>query len=196
MSPRKINLAALVAAAIVLVAGVAFTLVRDRPYESVATVVLSPSSAEPDNISSLLESFERSGTLGTYVELMASDDTTADARNRDVSITVRAVPDTRAIRVIGEGDEDAVQPAVQSVITNTENRKTALSDLYEFEVLERPSEPELAGPGTAVLLLATVLLALFAAVAVIAILRRVVLTGSERPIQDSTPRKGSTQRQP
>jgi hypothetical protein len=157
--------------------------VRDRDYGSVATVVLSPSAAEPDSISSLLESFERSGTLGTYVELMASDDTTAEAREMGVSVTVRAVPDTRAIRLIAEGDEEDVQPALQSVIDNTRARRTALSDLYVIEVLESPSEPTLAGPSTGVLLLATLLLSVFAAVGTVAILRRFGPPGSRRPVQ-------------
>lgn len=185
MSQRSISIAALVAAALVFLSGVVFIAVRDRDYESVATVVLSPSTAEPDSISSLLESFERSGTLGTYVELMASDDTTAVARGMGVSITVRAVPDTRAIRLIAEGGQDEVRPALQSVIAATRERQTALSDLYVLEVLERPSEPTLAGPGTGLLLFATILLSIFAAVGVIAILRRLAPPGG-RPVQDGS----------
>ena len=196
MNQRTISLAALIAAATVFVVGIVFTAVRDRHYESVATVVLSPSDAEPENISSLLESFERSGTLGTYVELMASDDTTAEAREMGVSVTVRAVPDTRAIRLIAEGDEEDVQPALTSVISATRARQTALSDLYVLEVLESPSEPTLAGPGTGVLLLATALLAVFAAVGVVAILRRFGPPGSQRPLQDGLFRPGSTQSEP
>jgi hypothetical protein len=183
VSQRGITLAALVAAAVVLVAGIVFTAVRDRHYESVATVVLSPSSTEPDRISSLLESFERSGTLGTYVELMASEDTTAEARQLGVNITVRSVPSTRAIRLIATGGKDEVRPALQSVIAATRARQTALSDLFVLEMLERPSAPVLAGPGTGILLLATLLLAGFAAIAVVAILRRVAPPGSRRPTQ-------------
>ena len=196
MNQRTISLAALIAAAAVFVIGVAFTAVRDRHYESVATVVLSPSTEEPENIPTLLESFERSGTLGTYVEVMAADHTTAEARAMGVSITVRAVPDTRAIRLIAEGDEDAVQPALNSVIRATRARQTALSDLYVLEVLGSPSEPTLAGPGTGVLLLATALLAVFAAVGVVAILRRFGPPGSRRPLQDGLFRSGSTQPEP
>jgi hypothetical protein len=188
VSQRGVTIAALVAAAMVLIAGIAFIAVRDREYESVTTVVLSPSTTEPDQISSLLESFERSGTLGTYVELMASDDTTAQARALGVSVTVRAVPDTRAIRLIAEGDEDQVVPALRSVIATTRARQTALSDLFTFEVLENPSTPTLAGPSTFLLLLATLLLAVFAAVAVVAILRRLAPPDSQRPVQDAPAR--------
>jgi hypothetical protein len=184
---RGITIAALAAAAAVLLAGIIFSAVRDREYESVATVVLSPSSAEPDRISSLLESFERSGTLGTYVELMASDDTTEEARELGVSIIVRAVPDTRAIRLIAEGEKDQVQPALRLVITATRARQTALSDLFRLELLESPSAPTLAGPGTGLLLLATLLLAIFAAVAVVAILRRVAPPESRRPVNNKVP---------
>jgi hypothetical protein len=186
MSRRGITIAALAAAAAVLIAGIAFTVVRDREYESVATVVLSPDSTEPDRISSLLESFERSGTLGTYVELMASDDTTEGARAMGVDITVRAVPDTRAIRLIAEGGEDQVVEALGLVIEATEARQTALSDLFQLEVLESPSTPTLAGPSSVLLLLATLLLALFAAVAVLAILRRVAPPES-RPVVNRAP---------
>jgi len=195
VSQRSIGIAALVTAAVVFLTGVVFTAVRDRDHESTATVVLSPSQAEPENISSLLESFERSGTLGTYVELMASDDTTAEAREMGVSLTVRAVPDTRAIRLIAEGGQDEVQPALQSVIQATRERQTALSDLYVLEVLESPSEPTLSGPGTGVLLFATILLSIFAAVGVVAILRRVAPPGG-RPVQDSIFGSGSAKPKP
>jgi hypothetical protein len=195
MSRRAIAIAALIAAATVLVAGVVFTAARDRHYESVATVVISPSSAEPERISSLLESFERSGTLGTYVELMASKDTTVEARELGVDITVRAVPDTRAIRIIAEGGEEDVVPALQSVIINTRTRQTALSDLFELEILESPSAPVLAGPGTGILLLATLLLAVFAAIAVVVILRRFA-PPPRRPVQSSKFRVGSTRPEP
>ncbi len=191
MSRRSISIAALVAAVTVFLVGLVYTVARDRSYESVATVVLSPSQAEPENISSLLESFERSGTLGTYVELMASNDTTAEARAMGVSITVRAVPDTRAIRLIAEGDKEAVQPALKSVIEATRNRQTALSDLYVLEVLESPSEPTQAGPSTGILLFATLLLSIFAAVGTLAILRRFGPQG-RAPIQGNPFRSGPT----
>jgi len=192
MSRRSIALAVLVSVAAVLVAGIVFAAVRDRNYESVATVVLSPSTEEPDRISSLLESFERSGTLGTYVELIASDDTTREAREREVDITVRAVPDTRAIRIIAVGEEEDVEPALRSVIASTEDRETALSSLFVLEVLENPSSPILAGPSTALLLLATVLLAILAGTAAAVILRRL----APLPVQDQRPSGRSTQAKP
>jgi hypothetical protein len=183
MNSRGITVAALAAALIVLIAGVVFTSVRERNYESVATVVLTPDSSEPERISSLLESFERSSTLGTYVELMASDDTTAEARALGVEVTVRAVPDTRAIRLIATGEKEDVQPALQSVIDETRAKQTTLRDLFVLQVLEEPSAPEKAGPGTGLLILATLLLAGFAALAVLVILRRVAPEGQPaRPL--------------
>ncbi len=173
MTSSAIRLAALAAAAMVLVAGIAFAIVRDRDYESVATVVLAPDAKDPELVGGLLESFERSGTLGTYVELMASDDTTAEARALGVDITVRSIPDTRTIRLIATGGEDEVQPALDSVIVATGEKQETLSDLFAPAVLEEPSTPELAGPGAGLVLLATLLLAGFAALAVALILRRV-----------------------
>lgn len=195
MSPRNITFAALVAAAAVLVVGLVFTIARDRDYESVATVVLTPNTDEPDRISSLLESFERSGTLGTYVELMASDDTTQEARDLGVTITIRAIPDTRAISVIAKGGEGEVQPALESVIDATRDREGTLSDLFTIQTLESPSEPSLAGPSAVILLLATLLLAGFAAVAVIALLRRFA-PPERRPLQDNVPKRGPAQPAP
>lgn len=184
MSSRTSAIAAAVAAAAVFLVGLVFTVARDRDYESSTTVVLSPNAEEPDRISDLLESFERSGTLGTYVELMASDDTTADARALGTEITVRAVPDTRAIQVTAVGGESDVQPALESVVETTRMRQEALRDLFVLEVLEAPSAPVESGPGTGLLLLATVLLSAFAALAVIVILRRVappVIQSSRQP---------------
>lgn len=166
------GIAALVTAVVVLVVGVVFTLARDRDYESFATVVLSPAGTDPERVSSLLESFERSGTLGTYVELMASDDTTREARDLGVDITVRSVPDTRTIRLTGVGEEEDVQPALQSVISATQGKQATLADLFTLGVLEQPSEPEQSGPDPGLLLAATALLAGFAALAVLLILRQ------------------------
>lgn len=173
MSQTAIRRAALATAALVLIVGVAFTLTRGRDYESHATVVLSPTVTETGEITTLLESFERSGTQGTYVELMASNDTTAKARKTGVSISVRAVPNTRAIQVTAKGDKEDVVPALESVIAATKARQKSLSDLFALQVLESPSAPSLSGPSTGILLLATLLLAIFAAIAVVAILRRV-----------------------
>ena len=180
MTAPAIRLAALAAATVVLIAGISYAILRDRDYESTATVVLSPDSSEPERVAGLLESFERSGTLGTYVELMASDDTTAEAKAMGVDITVRSVPDTRTIKLIATGEENEVQPALDSVIVATGEKQEALSDLFLPAVLEEPSTPVLAGPGLGLVLFATFLLAGFAALAVILILRRVAEAGGPR----------------
>ncbi|MGE5281281.1 MAG: hypothetical protein ACM3N0_02980 [Chloroflexota bacterium] len=184
MSRRSIRRAALATGVLVLLIGSVFTLTRSRDYESVATVVLSPTAKETGEITTLLESFERSGTQGTYVELMASSDTTAKAQAMGVSISVRSVPSTRAIEVTAKGGEENVVPALESVIKETEARQGALSDLFALHILEKPSSPSLSGPGTGVLLLATLLLAIFAAIAVVVILRRLAPQG-RRPLQDT-----------
>jgi hypothetical protein len=184
VNQRGIRLAALATAALVLLVGLIFTVTRSRDYESVATVVLSPTAKEPGEITTLLESFERSGTQGTYVELMASNDTTVEAREMGVSITARAVPNTRAITITAEGGKEEVVPALESVIAATEARQSSLSDLFALHILESPSAPTLSGPGTGILLLATLLLAVFAAIAVVVILRRLG-PGSRHPVQSS-----------
>jgi hypothetical protein len=189
VSERKIRLAALATGVLVLAVGIAFTAARGRDYESVATVVLSPTAKEAGEITTLLESFERSGTQGTYVELMASDDTTAKAQAMGVSITVRAVPNTRAIRIIATGGKEEVVPALGSVIAATEARQASLDDLFALQILESPSSPSLSGPGTATLLLATLLLAILAAIGVFVILRRL---GPRRPVQSGLFRASPT----
>jgi hypothetical protein len=183
MRPNRASLAAVAAAVtavVVIVVGVVFTLARDRDYQSFATVVLSPDGSDPERVSSLLESFERSGTLGTYVELMASDDTTSEARGLGVDVTVRSVPDTRTIRLTGVGEQQDVQPALRSVIATTQSKQATLADLFALGVLEQPSEPEQSGPADGLLLAATALLAGFAALAVLLILRQL-----ERPAPPS-----------
>lgn len=180
---------ALLAAVAVLAVGIAFTATRDREYQSFATVVLSPSSPDPERVSGLLESFERSGTLGTYVELMASDDTTREARGFGVNITVRAVPDTRTIRLSAVGREEDTQPALASVIETTQERQPTLADLFALGVLEQPSKPEQAGPGNRVLLVTTVLLAAFAALAVVLLLRQLGASGPS-PSRPPSGRRG------
>lgn len=189
MNRRGITLAALATAVVVLLVGAIFTIARGRDYESTATVVLSPTVKEAGEITTLLESFERSGTQGTYVELIGSDNTTAGARKAGVSISVRAVPNTRAIQITATGGKEDVVPALESVIAATESRQGALSDLFTLHILESPSTPTLSGPGTGVLLLATLLLAIFAAVAVVVILSRLA---PGRPVQDGLFRAETT----
>lgn len=193
MNDRMLALAAVATAAVVVIVGMVFAVARPTKYESTAAVVLSPDTEVPDRISSLLESFQRSGTLGTYVELMASGDTTAEAQAAGVDITVRAVPDTRTIQVTGVGDHDAVQSAVSSVIERTQSKQATLRDLFELVVLEEPSGPAESGPGTPLILAATLLLAGFAAIAVFLILRRVAPGQSRKP-EPTRPRQKSDRR--
>jgi hypothetical protein len=189
VSERNIRRTALATGVLVLLIGILFTAVRSRDYESVATVVLSPTAKEAGEITTLLESFERSGTQGTYVELMASEDTTSEAQAMGVSITVRAVPNTRAIRIIATGGKEEVVPALESVISETKARQGSLDDLFALQILESPSSPSLSGPGTGILLLATVLLAILAGIGVVVILRRL---GPRRPVQSTLFRASPT----
>lgn len=195
MSERMLVIAAAATAAIVVIVGLVFVVARPTKYESTAAVVLSPDTEVPDRISSLLESFQRSGTLGTYVELMASGDTTAQAQAAGVDITVRAVPDTRTIQVTGVGDHDAVQPAVSSVIDRTQSKQSTLRDLFALAILEEPSGPVESGPGTPLILAATLLLAAFAAIAVFLILRRVAPAPPRKPESPRPRQKPDRRRQ-
>src|SRR4051812_24497959 len=112
MSNRAIRLTSLAVALAILVVGVAYAFARPAEYQSGATLVLTPSPNKPADQPTLLDSFQRSGTVGTYVELLASDDTLRRAGSPNVTLAVRAIPDSRALRLTTTGDKDVVRPAL------------------------------------------------------------------------------------
>jgi len=164
MTPSRVRLLSIAAALLILAAGLGYAATRDTEYTSSSSLLLAPAEdTTPDILSSLLDSFQRSGTSGTYVELVSSDDTARKAGvPDDVSVAVRAVPDARTIQVETTGPEEKVKPALTRVIRASQERESELGDVWQLQVLQTPSEPEVAGVSTTAILAATVLLALLA----------------------------------
>lgn len=161
------------AATAIIAAGAAYALVRPVNYESGGKVVLVPTATAPNDISSVLDSFERSGTAGTYVELIGSSDTLEQAGSPPVTLSVRAIPDTRAIDVSASSRyKSVVRPAIESILTTAQKRQTELNDPWTLKVIETPSSASRTGPSTLLILLAAILLAMLGAVAVLALIGR------------------------
>jgi uncharacterized protein involved in exopolysaccharide biosynthesis len=157
----------------IIAAGAAYALVRPVNYESSGKVVLVPTAQAPGDLSSVLDSFERSGTAGTYVELIGSDDTLKQAGSPPVTLSVRSIPDTRAIGVSASSRYKSIlRPALESILTTAQKRQTELNDPWTLKVIETPSSPSRTGPGTLLIVLASILLALLGAVAVLAFIGR------------------------
>ena len=132
---------ALLLAALVLSAGLSWALLRPVRYQSSATLVLAPAPVDSKAVPSLLDSYQRSGTIGTFVELLSSSDVWGRAGYPPVSITVRAIPDTRAINVRASGEQQrAVQPGLAAVIRAATASQGQLGDLWQLRVLEGVSD--------------------------------------------------------
>lgn len=164
MTNRRVRLAALAVGALILAAGIVYAVSRPTEYRSTADLLLAPrEGADPAVVSSLLESFQRSGTSGTFVELVSSEDTLRAANAEEVEIDVRAVPDARTITVSSTGDREAVQPALTRVVRAAQARQQELGDVWELELLGGPSEAAPAGPSTGAIIAAAALLGLLGA---------------------------------
>lgn len=174
-----IVLAALVGL-VVLLAGLAYAAVRDPDYTSRATLALDPSPADDEDIPGLIGSFNSSGSIGTYVELIASGDTFRAAGSPPVGLAVRAIPDSRVIDVRVEGGEAVVRPALRRIIAVSLGRQTDFKDPWTLRVLQSAQPPLRSGPSTTFVVAAAVLLALLSAIFVLVALTRLV--GLERPL--------------
>jgi hypothetical protein len=174
MTERAVRLITFAVALAILIAGTAYALARPVTYSSGATLVLTPNPDDPGDQPTLLDSFERSGTVGTYVELLASEDTLKRAGDPDITLTVRAIPGSRALRLTSTGDEDRVKAGLQAVIKTAQTSDTGLGldDLWTLRVLEAPSDPAESGPNTLFILIATGLLALLGMIVTRVVLRR------------------------
>jgi hypothetical protein len=160
-------------ATVIFAAGVGYALVRPSTYESTATVVLAATPTNPADLPGVLDSFQRSGTLGTYVELLASEDTKKNAGDPPVTVTVSSVPDTRAIHVNATGsDRNVVQPALRSILAAAERGQGKLQDLWQLRTLQEPTAPSQAGTSSTLILIASFLLALLGAISTWTLLRR------------------------
>jgi capsular polysaccharide biosynthesis protein len=160
-------------ATVIFAAGVAYALVRPSTYQSEATVVLTPTPADPADLPQVLDAFQRSGTVGTYVELLASEDTKKSAGDPPVSLKVSSVPDTRAIHVSAKsGDKNIVQPALRSVLAAAQRLQGKLEDVWTLRTLQEPTAPSQASTSPGLILIASFLLALLGGISTWTLLRR------------------------
>jgi hypothetical protein len=196
LQPRVV-LAVVVGVAI-LALGAFNVFQRGERWESTASVTLVPDPEVPAERTILLEAFDRSGTLGTYVELLSSRSVEAAAGIPPDSADVRAIPDTRVIDVTVSGERGEVGADVAKLVELATARAGNLGDLWTMEVLQEPSKPTRAGLPTALLVGLTGFLALLGAVATFAaaslLPRR--LAGASRPPRESAGSNGSGSPEP
>jgi hypothetical protein len=160
-------------ATIIFFAGIAYTLVRPVTYESRATLVLTPKATETGDLAGVLDSFQRSGTHVTYVEMLASGDLLDRAGDPPVTVKVRSVPDSRIIRIsTSASDKNVVQPALRSILSAANQEQQKLVDIWTLRSLQDPSTPSRSSTSTSLILLATILLSLLGAISTWTLLRR------------------------
>jgi hypothetical protein len=181
---------------VIFAAGVAYTLIRPITYQSDASMVLAPAPTDPSDLPGVLDSFQRSGTAGTYVELLASEDTKKRAGSPPVTLKVSSVPDTRVIRISSTaGDKNIVQPALRSVLVAANREQSRLEDLWQLRTLQQPTAPSQASTGSGLILIASLLLAILGALSAWTLLRRYG-TQSDRMPPRRPPRDPREPREP
>ena len=182
---------ALMAAALVLAGGVGYTLTRDVTYYSTAQMVIV---AGPDTPSSAIGNFDRSGIAGTLAEVMNSADTYREAGVPPVALKVEPLPESAILQVTSIGERDDVQPGLQALMQASARRASVLGDLWDLRVMADPSVPERIGTSPNLLIAATILLALLAALSVLAApkLRTAVTVVSGRAVRVITPTVDAT----
>jgi len=185
-------------ALIIFVAGTGYALLRNQEYKSCSALALVPDLKDPRDIGNLTSSFNNSGTIGTYVEYIASSDTLKRAGSPNVSLAVRGVPDTRVIDVCTQGKQSAVQPALASVVDVVRANQRELNDAWNLDVIQGAQTAEKTGPDTALILGASALLALLGGLFVFVMLSRFVGFDAPRDPppaagygQDDDPRPGA-----
>jgi hypothetical protein len=182
VSPLDRRLLAGLVALLVLGAGVAYALARPATYTSNAALMLTPAPGDPTAVPQLLDSFDRSGTAGTYVELITARDTLARAGSPPVTVTARAVPDTRVIDISATGARGDVQRGLTAVLAAAQQANAALRDVWRLNTLAAPSAPAAAGPSAALIIGAALALAALAALFVVVVLRRLAPGPGEAPV--------------
>lgn len=185
MSRRLRVLAAVVVGVGIVIAGVGYASVKPSSYTSTSRLVLIPRAKSLNDISNLTSSFTSSGTAGTFVELIASNDTLAAAGASGLSAGVRAIPDSRVIQVGLQGAQSRVQPALGRLLKVARQKQRALNDDWTMEVLEGAQPATKSGPSTKLIFVATFLLAIFGGVLVLVALQRFGSTAAAR-----APRRG------
>src|SRR4051794_24671243 len=173
MNRRARVAAAVLASLVILGAGVAYAVLRPATYQSTSRLVLVPKAKSLNDISNLTSSFSSSGTAETLVELIASKDTVKSAGADGLDVGVRAIPSSRVIAVnVAGGDEKRLQPALDRLLETARQEQTRLNDAWGAEVLEGAQTPSRSGPSAGLVLLATLLLAVFGGVLVLVALQR------------------------
>lgn len=161
---RAVLAAAAVAALAVIVAGSIYADQPRRTYESQMSFVLAPKRHLDSAIrAGLIESFASSSAAGTYVELFANR---AGSAPHGVTITARAVPDTRVVKLTARGPRGSVVPGLAAVSDGALADQGTLADLWSLSALQSASPPVLTGTSQDVVMLVTMLLAVLAAAAV------------------------------
>jgi uncharacterized protein involved in exopolysaccharide biosynthesis len=187
-------------AAIVLVAGGIYAVVRPPSYESSASIALVPKPNAPSDLQTLLQSDTVADTAGTYVELLSSP-STRERRFHGVHVTADDVPDTSIVnsgnltRVIElrtrSRKEQLVRPALGALISTGRAREAGLDDLWDIHTLSSPTAPKRIGPTRGRIVTTSVLLSLFAALVVSALIRQL---GSARPPRRRRRRSAASRR--
>jgi hypothetical protein len=184
---------ALCSGLVVILAGAGYIVSHDQRWESTASLTLTPTAVSTADRAYLFDSFDRSGTLGTYVELISSAATLDQAGSPPVSVEARAVPDTRVIDVTATGGRDEVQPALTHLISASTAAESELGDVWQQTVIDQPSAPTESGASNLVLLVATLLLAVLATVASFVLMREL---GVPRPASEPASRDSAERTEP
>jgi hypothetical protein len=166
----------------ILAVGLTYSVVRPKTWESVATVTLVPTPANAADVPDVLDSFERSGVAGTYVELLTSHDTLARAGSPPVDVKASAVQGARAIRVTtSSSDREVVRPALSAILGAAVQEQAKLQDVWTISILETPNAPKKADLPTGLFLVAIVILALLGGISTWVLGRR-FFDRTRRPI--------------
>lgn len=138
MSPLRTRLLAVVATLAVGGAGMAYADGLEARYASGATIAASPST---DAASRYGIDFERSATVGTFVQLLTSPATKRAAGSPPIQVAAAAQPDTTVLRVVATGEADAVRPGLRRVIAAAKQIQRQTGDAFRMDVISAPSRP-------------------------------------------------------
>jgi hypothetical protein len=188
MAPLSRTLTISITAALttmILVAGIVYAVIRSSNYKSDAKIVLVPEPTDPGDAPGLLDSYVRSGTGGTYVELLLSEDTLKRAGDPPVDLTARAIPDTRTIAISAKSsDREVVRPALSALLIAAQQEREKLADEWRIRILQSPTVASEANTSTGITVIATIILALLGALASWTLLRRLGGQRQRRPPRD------------
>jgi hypothetical protein len=177
--------AAIVVAGLVLLAGIVYATARTPSWTSTSTLVLVPATASAKDAPTVIDGFTAGGTSGTFVEFLASPDLLTRAGSPPVSVAARAVPDTRVIDVTATGDATIVRASLARFLAAAQSQQSSLGDVWRLREISAPSVPVRAGASPTAILGASLLLALVAAAALLAVLGR--MGAGARPVGRALP---------